>query len=1191
MTTTAPAAATDSAAVRCEIVEALQLDLVGPTNQHPFADELLRESPARWYLTGFLVPSDAPVEQRLDETANEEIDAAGEGEGGDDDETPDQAAARRAFLPSSMGLSVLVAPETQLTVLVSWGDYRYERDATTGEEEEESDDDADASNAGNGDTGDDNNNAKSANTDAAANNTDNNAANNAANASAARRGFRRTPRAEVVSIGLADLSEKAVEIAVPNSNGLALFVTIRAVNAKALATGRLPSGACSVSVFLVNRRRVDEKHAYRAFAFQTELRLEADQSFVARPDLRSWSAEQTAWDERLADLHYREVCEYAVGHGVSATAEVEADRACFAVRTTWIPTAEVEHVAPAVIPDVELEMEALAALPSGEAAAARLLPMVSQYREWIDQQQQAHQHLDPERVETVNEVAAQARFAALRIEEGIALLSRPEVLDAFRIANRAMAQAARRREAAQRQLAPEAVAAPRWRPFQLAFFLMTLRGIVEPQHPNRERVDLLFFPTGGGKTEAYLGLAAFTMVLRRLRHPGIRSAGLSVLMRYTLRLLTLDQLGRAAALMCALELEREQDKAKLGELPFEIGLWVGSAATPNRLGRRGYTGPGREHTAYVKTMQFQRDERKPAPIPLENCPWCGEKFTRNSFRLTPTLDRPLDLRVYCANHRCEFSGDRWLPILGVDEAIYRRLPAFLIATVDKFAALPWTGETGALFGLVERYDKDGFYGPCQPKLGRPLAGGALPPPDLIIQDELHLISGPLGTIAGVYETAIDALCTRQVGEQRVRPKIIASTATARRAEKQIRALFDRDRVTVFPPPGADRRDSFFARTQPSGETPARLYVGVAAQGRSLKVILLRSALALLAAGQVAYERAGGRRNQANPADPYMTLVGYFNSLRELGGSRRIIEDEVRTRLGQYSRRQRREPPDGLFSDRKIAYEVLELTSRVATNEVAAAKRRLALRFHESERVDVALATNMISVGLDIIRLGLMVVLGQPKMSAEYIQATSRVGRDPQRPGLIVTLFNVHKPRDRSHYERFANYHASFYRGVEATSVTPFSPRALDRALSAALVGLCRLGLTSLTPPLGATEVLTARGALTAFAERFAERATTYELPPDAQQERRLREAVRARCARLLDDWLNIAEQLSRTNTRLKYQQWEEGSGARLLYDFLDPELSELPPVRRHFRANRSMRDVEPSVELTVKNLNDWGGSR
>src|SRR5207249_3751503 len=335
--------------------------------------------------------------------------------------------------------------------------------------------------------------------------------------------------------------------------------------------------------------------------------------------------------------------------------------------------------------------------------------------------------------------------------------------------------------------------------------------------------------------------------------------------------------------------------------------------------------------------------------------WCGAKFTANSFILVPNTDAPTDLRVACASRRCPFRADRPLPILAVDEPIYRRLPCFVIATVDKFAQLPWVGDTGALFGRVERHDRNGFYGPMHPGAGKPLEG-----------------------------------------------------------------------------------------PRPASERPARRYVGVAAQGRSLKVILLRSYLALLAAAQKACDAAGGKRAEANPADPYMTLLGYFNSLRELGGSRRIVEDEVATRVAQYSKRRRREPDDNLFSDRAISYDVVELTSRVATNQVATAKRRLAMRFHEDERVDVALATNMISVGLDIVRLGLMVVLGQPKTSAEYIQATSRVGRDPERPGLVVTLLNIHKPRDRSHYERFPTYHATFYRAVEAMSVTPFAPRAVDR---------------------------------------------------------------------------------------------------------------------------------------------------
>jgi hypothetical protein len=352
------------------------------------------------------------------------------------------------------------------------------------------------------------------------------------------------------------------------------------------------------------------------------------------------------------------------------------------------------------------------------------------------------------------------------------------------------------------------------------------------------------------------------------------------------------------------------------------------------------------------------------------------------------------------------------------------------------------------------------------------------------------------------------------------------------------------------------------------------------------VLLLRSCLALLSAAQTAYEREGGRKNNKNSGDAYMTLLGYFNSLRELGGSRRIIEDEVRTRVAQYRRRRRVEPPEQLFSDRTIQYEVLELTSRVSTAEVATNKRRLAQPFHENDHVDVALATNMISVGLDILRLGLMVVLGQPKTSAEYIQATSRVGRDVEKPGLVVTLLNIHKPRDRSHYERFRTYHATFYRAVEAMSVTPFSPRALDRALAAALVALSRQGNENMTPPAGAMQIIALRNALTHFALRFADRARNHSNALTTQAAQALRDRVLHRAMSLLDDWLNIATEFQQTNTRLQYQV-EVGAAKRLLYEPLNPELADLPAIRRRFRANRSMRDVEPSVDLSVKNLNDW----
>jgi hypothetical protein len=597
------------------------------------------------------------------------------------------------------------------------------------------------------------------------------------------------------------------------------------------------------------------------------------------------------------------------------------------------------------------------------------------------------------------------------------------------------------------------------------------------------------------------------------------------------------------------------------------------------MGQKGDNNPS---SARARSVAYSNDDRKPSPIPIENCPWCGEKFTRNSFSLLPNRDHPIDLRVVCTSRRtCDFKGDNPLPIVAVDEPIYRRLPCFLIATVDKFANLPWVGETGALLGHVERHDKGGFYGPCNLGVGAPLPS-PLHAPDLIIQDELHLISGPLGTMVGLYETALDALCTRRDARgHELRPKIVASTATVRRAEAQIRALFARQGVEVFPPPGTDHRDSFFARTVPVTERNARRYLGVSAQGRSLKYVLLRTCLALLSAAQRRYLAAGGDGAETNPVDPYMTLLGYFNSLRELGGSRRIVEDEVRDRVNGYDQRLRYGETEGPFARRTLTYEVVELTSRESTAKVSDTRRRLAPPFRDKERVDVALATNMISVGLDITRLGLMVVLGQPKSTAEYIQATSRVGRDKQRPGLVITLLNAHRPRDRSHYERFEAYHQSFYRAVEATSVTPFSPRAIDRGIAAVTVDLARLGLPVLTPALGAAAMPVERTRLDFVADTLARRVE--RVSDGTAESDALAAKVAATAKDLLDAWDRIAKRQGSVGARLQYQRETPGAPP-LLYDPLDPELQRQPIDVRKFKARRSLRDVEPSVNLWVHRL-------
>jgi hypothetical protein len=1112
-----------SCEVRAKLVDALRLDLVGPWAGHEYAEEKLPGwvRPSTWYLTGFLIPSGTPPEKSGDADENDDMGEIPESAGLAEESSEERKAAKKGFFPSSMGLSFLAAGECRkLAVLVRWGDY--EPTEITGE------------------------NGK------------------------ALPIWQRKAREEAVDFAITGEDRDPIVRDVPHSGGLQLYVLERKIAADDIKE-QIPSGTCSVSVFLVNRRAPLKDQPDVAYAFQAEIEVRCDCPFVARPDLRGAQAED--WDERVADLHYADTPEYATGHGISAQWRI-VDGACNLLRTCWIPSAEVEKTVTAEIADVELSMEALGALADGAAAEVALRPLVAHYRDWIEARKSGLGSLSGTRRETAGELLRLAGIAADRIERGIRVLATDgDALDAFRVANRAVARALRQRLK---------IDTPQWRAFQLAFVLLNLPGMADARDPHRETVDLLFFPTGGGKTEAYLGLAAFAMVLRRLRHPGekgLAGAGVSVIMRYTLRLLTLDQLARAAGLVCALDLEREKDPARYGEWPFEIGLWVGKAATPNILGQRN---DGRSDSARAKVAAFKRDPRSnPSPIPLENCPWCGARFSPESFTLLPDSDHPRELRIVCSNFECNFTRDRALPIVAVDEMIYRRLPSFLIATVDKFAGLPWVGQAGMLLGAADRHDKTGFYGGAEPGKGARLEA-ALPPPDLVIQDELHLISGPLGTMAGLYETAIEALCMREPGDQAARPKIVASTATVRQAQNQIQALFARPLTQVFPPQGPDRRDSFFARSVPSSEVPARLYLGIASQGRNPKELMRRAWLGLMGAAERAYREAGGHQNKQNPADPYMTVVGYFNSLRELGGARRILEEQVQNTIKGYGARKRIGEALGLFRDRKTFSEVVELTSRVTTDKVAEARRRLECGFHEKQRVDCAIATNMISVGLDVPRLGLMVVFGQPKTHSEYIQATSRVGRVDRWPGLVVTLLNIHKPRDRSHYERFRHYHETFYRSVEVGSVTPFSARALDRGFAGALVGLARHLRSELTPPKGVQKIAGLRAEL----ERrllgiFIARIEQQPIEDAEERAERLR-SIQNRVVDLLDSWRKIYEDYLSAGVELQYQKYELPQPRPLLREMLDKNFES--EHHRKFRANRSLRDVEPEVNLILKDL-------
>lgn len=865
-----------------------------------------------------------------------------------------------------------------------------------------------------------------------------------------------------------------------------------------------------VSLFLVNAQQKPQGRGDAHWLFQVELRLTAvdrDPVFLPRPESVSGGDQADRAEQRRLAMAHRHTPEFATGHGAAVHVTMADGNPMRAVevRTESVPSYEIPFTdVPAAdtdsdladLADLILDMKDLAEVTDHDLGAG-LTPLVTAYRGWIDAQEATlaapERHLDGYAPDAAAALAA-ARHAALRIEAGIELI-RADALarQAFRFANRAMhlqrihiiAAEARQKD---KNLTLEAAVAAAdvrrnrsWRPFQLAFLLLNLPSLTDPAHPERAVgdsavADLLWFPTGGGKTEAYLGLTAYTLAIRRLQPDlnGLRGAdGVAVLMRYTLRLLTIQQFQRAATLICAAEVIRRDDPQTWNKTPFRIGLWVGSRVTPNRTN---------DAADWLKQQRGARGAPSRAlgsPHQLTACPWCGAS-------LEPGRDIAVDLvtrrtLVTCPDPFCEFGmnllHDEGLPVVVVDEEIYRLLPSLVIGTVDKFAQLTWRGETQSLFGRVGRRctrhgyvaadlmnadwelnsDTSQHLAKNQHPVARLERVSPLRPPDLIIQDELHLISGPLGSLVGLYEAAVDRLATWEItpdgatdpasdaraAPSVVRPKVIASSATVRRASRQIGALFDRH-ADVFPPPGIDVGDSFFARQRSPQDRPGRRYVGICAHGTRMRSVLIRVYVSVLGAAQKIHEKYG-----KNPVtDPYMTLVGYFNSLRDLGGMRRLVEDDVSARLTR-------------AEDRGLArrYDPLlkKLTSRLSSTEIPGILSQLAIPFPRVQGtpppIDVLLATNMIAVGVDVSRLGVMVVANQPKSTAEYVQATSRVGR--AAPGLVFTVYNWARPRDLSHYESFEHFHATFYRHVEALSVTPFADRAIDRGLTGVLVALVR----------------------------------------------------------------------------------------------------------------------------------------
>ena len=1161
--------------LRSELEAMVLGDLLGPAGGE--GEELTERTVRDRYLVGVLAPSrsaGADATPVVDEEEEDEIplipDELSEGgsDTADDGTTDTDTPVTVAHLPSSMGMTFCVDAEAKsIKVSATWGQYKREK--------------------------------REGQTDYKGNTL---------------LVWKRYVRGGSIEVPLKD---GALNATAPDPQFPDIYVQGRI---------RKRNTHYAVTLFFVNAqeelRPKDEYHVFQPKVVASS--VDGQAIFCKRTTLGS----NNDLEERLMAMLYRHYVEFAVGHGVSVHAEVAKDSSdrAVSIETVVVPTYEVPRTAapsgkdahdnPAFgkLEGLVLDMKLLA-----EADAKKLPkllePLITAYKDWIDREESKlndpkeglTQFGDASRVAIDN-----CRLTLKRIEDGLQLLAKdPQAFESFQFMNRAMwlqrthsiyAEKVRRGEQPDFDKEIDEPRNRSWRAFQIAFILLNLPGVTKLDHAERgvgpeALADLLFFPTGGGKTEAYLGLSAYTMGIRRLQ--GMVAGrdgdeGVAVLMRYTLRLLTIQQFQRATALICACESIRrkslEHGDSRWGKTPFRIGLWVGRRTTPNR------TDDSVEAIKQARGNQFIGGGIG-TPYQLTSCPWCGSAIEAGKhLDAKPYPHGSGRTLTYCGDKfgQCLFSkrqaAEEGLPVVVVDEEIYRRLPTLLIATVDKFAQMPWKGEVQMLFGQVNGFcERHGFKSPeiedstfhPKSKLGLPsaklLEHSPLRPPDLIIQDELHLISGPLGTLVGLYETAIDKLCTWEVNGTKVRPKLIASTATIKNADVQVRSLFLRT-VNIFPPPGLDVRDNFFSvQREPTEEEFGRRYLGICAPGRRLKAALIRVYVAYLCSAQSLYEKYG------KLVDPWMTLVGYFNSMRELGGMRRLVDDDVFSRCRKQDRR-------GLAKRFFSGDYLAELTSRMRSEDIPQILDRLEAGFDPDltaqrkeafdkkdyanipkKPLDVLLATNMISVGVDVKRLGLMVVAGQPKATAEYIQATSRVGRT--FPGLVCTVFNWARPRDLSHYETFENYHTTFYKHVEPLSVTPFSPGALQRGLAGLLVSLVRLRGTEFNPNDAASRMTTGDPYVQDAIETIAKRA---ELIGDG---RKTGDFCRAELLSKADLWQAEAQNTTGGRT-LTYKEPfgsdgpKKGTAVKLLHS---------PGMERweEFTCLNSLREVEPPVKFII----------
>lgn len=825
-------------------------------------------------------------------------------------------------------------------------------------------------------------------------------------------------------------------------------------------------------------------------------------------------------EEQEIELQYAHRHIYAIGHGCAANWKIK-DGKVVELRSETMPAVEVPQMTADTGSGGEPVLS-LARLADIDNARATLLPelddFISGYASWVAIQQGIVQGLPADDRAAASRMVNRMNTAVSRMRVGLRLLGdNAKARLAFALANRAMLDQMRQHDHLQGK--PRADDAYRWRPFQLAFLLTTLESTANEDNEFRDTVDLIWFPTGGGKTEAYLGLIAFQITLRRLRYSDT-GGGTAILMRYTLRLLTRDQFIRATRLICALELIR-RERDDLGSAQITIGMWVGEATSPNTF----------QKAAELVKKAIAASE-KPELV-LQHCPWCGQDFEADRNYDSTTQH----FHFLCRNPDCGFGAfpDGVLPCNIVDEALYAEPPTMLVATVDKFARLAWEERANAFFGGTQHR-----------------------PPELIIQDELHLIASALGSVAGLYEAAIDTVLQLRG----VYPKYIASTATIRMAVQQVKRLYGRE-VAVFPPPGLSCDDAYFARTVPLEQRPGRIYVGYLAPMLNRQQCLAPLAAALLTAPHVLFE---GDQDARELLDAWWTQVVYHGSLQGVGNSHTAFASDVRDfmRLLSGTTDAQSDERENAKKQERSTPSIAQLTSLQTASQNAEIFSRLSRTREEDGCLDAVLATNMISVGLDVARLALMIINGQPLTTAEYIQASSRVGRS-EVPGVVFANYYREQARSLSHYESFRPYHEAFYRFVEPTSVTPYTYQARLRALHAALVIVVRHGGVGLLNNGAAANFDPLDSHISKAVEQLKRRCVLSA--PDQVDE------LSGHIDSLVAEWQNEVERCRSARRQLEYQVPEKDNGRdRLLYNHDDR-------IRGLWPTLQSLRNVENTALL------------